>query len=127
MISPFRAYRWNRDDMFGVVCLKSDIEGRAVSLAEYIIETGGTVRAAAARFGVSKSTVHKDITERLEKSEPALWQRVKAVLEKNKAERHLRGGEATRIKYLGEEPGAPPSSTEVTARENAEMRRGGGR
>ena len=88
-----------RDNMFGVVSLKSDIEGRAVSLAEYIIETGGTVRSAAARFGISKSTVHKDLTERLEQSDRALWLQVKAILERNKAERHLRGGEATRRKY----------------------------
>lgn len=85
--------------MFGVVYLKPDIGKRAAALAEYIIETGGTVRAAAARFGVSKSTVHKDLTERLERSDRELWLRVKAVLEKNKAERHLRGGEATRVKY----------------------------
>lgn len=81
--------------------MKPDIEERAASLAEYIIETGGTVRAAAARFGVSKSTVHKDLTERLEKLDRELWLRVKAVLETNKAERHIRGGAATRIKYRG--------------------------
>ena len=83
--------------------MKPDIEERAASLAEYIIETGGTVRAAAARFGVSKSTVHKDLTERLEKLDRELWLRVKAVLETNKAERHIRGGAATRIKYKGVE------------------------
>ena len=83
--------------------MKPDIEERAASLAEYIIETGGTVRAAAARFGVSKSTVHKDLTERLEKIDRELWLRVKAVLETNKAERHIRGGAATRIKYKGVE------------------------
>ena len=89
--------------MFEVVLLKPDIEKRAASLAEYVIETGGTVRSAAARFGISKSTVHKDLTQRLEQSDRALWQQVKTVLEKNKAERHLRGGEATRIKYKGNE------------------------
>ena len=89
--------------MFGVVHLKPDIEERAASLAEYIIETGGTVRAAAARFGISKSTVHKDLTERLETHDRALWLQVKSVLEKNKAERHIRGGEATRLKYRGKE------------------------
>ena len=83
--------------------MKPDIEKRAASLAEYVIETGGTVRSAAARFGISKSTVHKDLTQRLEQSDRALWQQVKTVLEKNKAERHLRGGEATRIKYKGNE------------------------
>ena len=82
--------------------MKPDIGKRAVSLAEYILETGGTVRNAAAKFGISKSTVHKDLTERLERLDRELWLGVRAVLEKNKAERHLRGGEATRIKYKGE-------------------------
>ena len=77
------------------------MEARARALAEYVIETGGTVRAAARRFGISKSTVHKDLTERLEEWDRVLYLQVKAVLEKNKAERHLRGGEATRIKYKG--------------------------
>ena len=81
--------------------MKPDMEARARALAEYIIETGGTVRAAARRFGISKSTVHKDLTERLEEWDRVLYLQVKAVLEKNKAERHLRGGEATRIKYKG--------------------------
>lgn len=81
--------------------MKPDMEARARALAEYVIETGGTVRAAARRFGISKSTVHKDLTERLEQWDRALYLQVKAVLEKNKAERHLRGGEATRIKYKG--------------------------
>ncbi|MEE1019371.1 MAG: sporulation transcriptional regulator SpoIIID [Acutalibacteraceae bacterium] len=75
---------------------------RAVVLGQYIIETGGTVRAAAKVFKVSKSTVHKDVTERLKRSQPALYKQVKAVLEKNKQERHIRGGMATRKKYKGE-------------------------
>ena len=79
-----------------------DIEERAARLAEYIIANNATVRTAAKIFGVSKSTVHKDVTERLKRSDPALWQQVKSVLEKNKAERHIRGGIATRIKYRGE-------------------------
>jgi len=79
------------------------IEERAALLAAYIVEHGATVRAAAARFGVSKSTVFKDLTERLRGVNPALWQQAKAVLEKNKAERHLRGGEATRQKYRASE------------------------
>ena len=79
--------------------MKPDMEARARALAEYIIETGGTVRAAAARFGISQSTVHKDVTERLKRSDPALWQQARAVLEQNKAERHIRGGIATRRKY----------------------------
>ena len=81
--------------------MKPDMEARARALAEYVIETGGTVRAAAQRFGISKSTVHKDLTERLKEWDRVLYLQVKAVLEKNKAERHLRGGEATRIKYKG--------------------------
>jgi len=81
--------------------LKPDIEERAVRLAEYIIENDTTVRAAAKQFGVSKSTVHKDVTERLRKLNPELWQQAKTVLEKNKAERHIRGGIATRLKYKG--------------------------
>ena len=72
---------------------------RCELLAEYIIGTGDTVRAAASKFGISKSTVHKDITERLEKLNPSMYKDVKRVLEQNKAERHLRGGEATRQKY----------------------------
>ena len=76
------------------------MEARACDLALYIIEHEATVRAAARRFGVSKSTVHKDVTEHLSRSNPALFHAVKEVLDTNKAERHLRGGEATRLKYL---------------------------
>ena len=68
--------------------------------AEYIVQTGSTVRATAAYFNISKSTVHKDVTERLKKVNPALFSSVRDVLEKNKSERHLRGGDATRIMYL---------------------------
>ena len=75
------------------------IDRRARELAEYVLETGATVRAAAERFGVSKSTVHKDLTLRLERVDRLLWLRVRAVLDRNKAERHLRGGEATRRRY----------------------------
>lgn len=82
--------------------MHTDIEERARDLAAYIIENKATVRAAAARFGVSKSTVHKDMSERLEQIDRALWLRVRAVLELNKAERHIRGGLATRKKYRGE-------------------------
>ncbi len=82
--------------------MRNDIEGRAVALAEYIIENRCTVRAASARFGVSKSTVHKDLTERLPPLRPALYRRVRALLDLNKAERHIRGGLATRRKYKGE-------------------------
>ena len=75
------------------------IEERAVELAHYIIDTKDTVRGAAKRFGVSKSTVHKDVTERLMKINPLLAGEAKKVLDDNKAERHIRGGEATRQKY----------------------------
>ncbi len=83
--------------------MKSDIERRAVELAEYIIENRTTVRAAAVHFGVSKSTVHKDIVDRLRVYNITLYKQVKEILEQNKAERHLRGGEATRRKYHGED------------------------
>ena len=73
---------------------------RSELLAEYVIENGATVRAAAAHFGVSKSTVHKDLTYKLKYLNPRLYTAVKEVMEINKSERHLRGGEATRKKYL---------------------------
>lgn len=80
-----------------------DLSGeRAVLLGEYIIDTGATVRSAAKIFGISKSTVHKDVTERLYYINPELYRSVKAVLEINKQERHIRGGMATRRKYKGE-------------------------
>lgn len=85
-----------------MVPIRTEIEDRACRLAVYMIENGGTVRAAAARFGVSKSTVHKDLTRRLPEVDPALYRQVKELLERNKAERHLRGGAATRRKYKGE-------------------------
>ena len=75
------------------------IEERATQLAHYIIDTKDTVRGAAKKFGVSKSTVHKDVTERLMKINPYLANEAKKVLDDNKAERHIRGGEATRKKY----------------------------
>lgn len=81
--------------------MKSDIEERAIELAEYIIENKATVRAAAKKFGVSKSTVHKDLTERLERINRTLYLQAKEILETNKAERHIRGGIATRMKYKG--------------------------
>lgn len=75
---------------------------RAVILGEYILDTGATVRATAKVFKISKSTVHKDVTERLPHDNPQLYRKVKAVLEKNKQERHIRGGMATRRKYKGD-------------------------
>ena len=73
---------------------------RVVEIAQYVLESGDTVRGAAKHFGVSKSTVHKDITVKLRHMNPSLYKQIRRVLEKNKAERHLRGGEATRRKYL---------------------------
>lgn len=77
------------------------IEERACRLAVYMIETGATVRAAAKHFGISKSTVHKDLQQRLSRSNPALYAQVRQILDLNKQERHIRGGLATRKKYKG--------------------------
>ncbi len=81
--------------------MKENIEERACRLAVYMIENRATVRAAAKAFGISKSTVHKDISERLESCDRALYLQVKELLDNNKAERHIRGGAATRNKYTG--------------------------
>ena len=80
--------------------MKGDPEQRAVQLGEYIAAHGATVRAAAQAFGCSKSTVHKDITFRLRRCNAQLYAQARAVLDKNKQERHIRGGMATRQKYL---------------------------
>ncbi len=74
---------------------------RATILGEYIARTGDTVRNTGKKYGISKSTVHKDVTERLAQIDPALCNRVKKVLDKNKMERHIRGGMATKRKYKG--------------------------
>lgn len=76
------------------------IEERACKLAVYIIETGVTVRAAAKKFGISKSTVHKDLSQRLPQYNRILYEQVRVVLDTNKAQRHIRGGAATKNKYL---------------------------
>ncbi len=81
--------------------MKGIVEERAVELGQYIIESKATVRSAAKKFGVSKSTVHKDVSERLKYVNPQLYSQVKEVLEINKAQRHIRGGMATRKKYKG--------------------------
>lgn len=81
--------------------MRDDVQDRAILLAEYIIETGATVRAAAKVFKISKSTVHKDVAQRLKKINPQLYRQAKGVLEINKAQRHIRGGLATRRKYEG--------------------------
>lgn len=75
------------------------IERRVLEISQYMLESKGTVRQTARIFGVSKSTVHKDLTERLPRINDAMFQKVREVLEVNKAERHIRGGEATRKKY----------------------------
>ena len=78
---------------------KMYIEERAIKLAQYIIDSKDTVRGAAKKFGVSKSTVHKDVSERLLKINPILAHEVRNILDENKAERHIRGGMATKLKY----------------------------
>lgn len=81
------------------MCMNQNIEMRACELAEYMIQNKATVRAAAQRFGISKSTVHKDVTERLKQINRSLYLQVQEVLGINKAERHIRGGLATRRRY----------------------------
>lgn len=80
--------------------MKEYIEERAVDVANYIIESNATVRQTARRFGISKSTVHKDVTERLTQINPSLASQARKVLDINKSERHIRGGLATKEKYL---------------------------
>jgi len=84
----------------GVCFMKNiSIDERAIGLAHYIIDSKDTVRGAAAKFGISKSTVHKDVSERLKKINPGLAKEVRIILDENKAERHIRGGMATKLKY----------------------------
>ena len=84
----------------GVCFMKNiSIEDRAIDLAHYIIDSKDTVRGAAKKFGISKSTVHKDVSERLKKINPKLAKDVREILDENKAERHIRGGMATKLKY----------------------------
>ena len=85
-----------------MVALHTDIEERSCDLAAFILENKATVRAAAAKFGISKSTVHKDLTERLRRVDPGLYAQVRLLLDWNKAQRHIRGGLATRRKFQGE-------------------------
>lgn len=80
--------------------MKDYIEERAIDIANYIIENNATVRQTAKQFGISKSTVHKDVTERLMQVNPSLAKEARKVLDVNKSERHIRGGLATREKYL---------------------------
>ena len=82
--------------------MTDNMEDRARQLAVYIIENEATVRSAAQHFGISKSTVHKDLCQRLPLCDPPLYRQVRAILDKNRQERHIRGGMATRRKYRGE-------------------------
>lgn len=82
--------------------MKQYIEERAIAIANYIIESNATVRQTAGKFGISKSTVHKDVTERLLTINPSLAARARQVLDVNKSERHIRGGMATKDKYMKE-------------------------
>lgn len=79
--------------------MKDTVEDRAIELGEYIVQNKATVRAAAKVFGISKSTVHMDVAQRLQKISPCLYCEVREVLDVNKAQRHIRGGLATREKY----------------------------
>ena len=81
--------------------MSDTIEERACEVAVYMIETGATVRSAAQHFGISKSTIHKDLSQRLPQYNRTLYEKVRVVLDANKAERHIRGGMATRKKYKG--------------------------
>ncbi len=81
--------------------MKGDPEERAIRLGEYVVEHRATVRGAAAAFGISKSTVHKDLRTLLPRVSPGLYQEVLPILEENKAQRHIRGGLATRARFLG--------------------------
>ena len=81
--------------------MRTNIEERVADLAAYIVDNQTTVRAAAKQFGISKSTVHKDLTDRLPRINPGLYRQVRTLLDLNKAERHIRGGLATRRKYKG--------------------------
>ena len=80
--------------------MNTSCKDRSELIASYVIETGATVRAAANHFSISKSTVHKDLTHKLRYTNPALYENVRCVLDLNKLERHIRGGEATRKKYM---------------------------
>lgn len=102
-ITPIRIQCTKQGIHKGVFHLgKIYIEERAINLAHYIIDSGDTVRGAAKKFGISKSTVHKDVSERLLKINPILAIEVRRILDDNKAERHIRGGMATKLKYSHE-------------------------
>lgn len=96
-----------KNNGFRGVFLKDYIEERAVEIATYIIENNATVRQTAKRFGISKSTVHKDVTDRLRHLNPALAAQARIVLDVNKSERHIRGGLATKEKYQQKQKSTP--------------------
>ena len=97
-VSPFAYY--GKKVLDGYLFMKDYIELRAIEVGKYIIDSKATVRKTASRFGVSKSTVHKDLTERLPEIDHHLAEEVRDILDINKSERHIRGGMATRQKYL---------------------------
>ena len=84
----------------------STAKERCIILGTYLVENNLTVRAVAQKFGISKSTVHKDVTQTLKRVNPELYEEVKRILNKNKLERHIRGGEATRLKYIIQKNGS---------------------
>lgn len=88
--------------ILGGLFVRFFVEERAVELGRYIVENNTTVRAAAKQYGISKSTVHTDVSRRLERLDPVLFEQVRGVLDINKAQRHIRGGLATKEKYLAE-------------------------
>lgn len=92
--------------------MKEIVEERAARLGQYIVEQNATVRATAGKFGVSKSTVHKDVSKRLRYIDSVLYKKVNEVLQHNKSERHIRGGEATKNKYLNRSTGNIKGDTE---------------
>ncbi len=87
--------------------MNSDSKTRAIILGKYIVDTGATVRQCAREYGISKSTVHSDVTRRLGGIDKDLWAKVRRVLDKNKSERHLRGGDATKKKFRENKKGSP--------------------
>ncbi len=97
MIQAGLAYKFRKND--GSDRMVPSDKDRSVLLGEYMVKNKATVRACAKQFGISKSTVHKDVSQRLEKVDPKLYKKVKKLMDENKAERHIRGGMATKEKY----------------------------
>ena len=97
---PQESFTYNVKTILGGFLLKDYIEERALNIANHIIDNNATVRQTAKEFGISKSTVHKDVTDRLMQINPSLAKQARKVLDVNKSERHIRGGMATREKYM---------------------------